>query len=353
VSAPRVGIVVLNWNKPEMTGRCIDHVLALRGVTFELLVIDNGSTPENRRRMEESCAGRCAFWPLTRNCGFAGGMNFGIRRAVNAGCDYVWLLNNDAFPDPDCLVELVRAMDAEADLGAATPRLTDETGEPQHIGSEFDWTGFRHRLLFDAVEDSPAHSLTGAALLVRTSALAAVGEFDPRFFAYWEDVDLCYRLKRGGYRLRVVDTATAVHLEGASAGATSWGAYLYVRNTWLLVRKHRPPLQLFSAWCLYASRYLWSIPWQGRGTRDTSRATIAGLWHAAVGRFGKPGRNQAPQWFESALRTHSHLFAVWLIRLSVYSDRLTELIRRSIRLPRGVSPRISARVPGALAEGGV
>lgn len=133
-SQRKTSIVILNWNQPELTRRCLGSVAALISADFDVLVIDNGSTLDNFGLLQEICHGRCRLLRLEHNHGFAGGMNFGIQDAVRHGFEFVWLLNNDAFPEPDSLSYLVQAMERESQLAAATPRIYGSDGLEQHAG---------------------------------------------------------------------------------------------------------------------------------------------------------------------------------------------------------------------------
>jgi N-acetylglucosaminyl-diphospho-decaprenol L-rhamnosyltransferase len=292
----RVCVVILNWNQPELTSRCLDHVLAQEGVSLEPLVIDNGSTKENVHRLEQLVAGRCRILALPTNHGFAGGMNAGIRYASREGHEYVWLLNSDAFPEPDCLARLIEPFEDSPRLALVTPRLHDVDGKEQHAGAVLEWEWMVNRYLSAVEMSDPGGSdtwLTGTALLGRVNVLEAVGEFDESLFAYWEDVDLGLRLAAAGYEFRAAPAARCLHLGGASTGGPSsqFGLYMYYRNGWYVLRKcalHRTDslwLRLF-----YTARTLWFAAHSySVGDRAGAVAIASGLSAAvARGEVGKP-----------------------------------------------------------------
>ena len=290
----RVCVVVLNWNQPAMTRRCLDHVRALTDVSFDVLVIDNGSRPENRAQLERECGGDCELMLLPTNLGFAGGMNRGIERALAGGSEFVWLLNNDAFPEPDCLARLVGAMDADPSLGAVTPRLTDERGAAQTVGAVQDFRNGRQSFFTELVppkSNEPGVVLIGAALLVRTAIMAHVGVLDERFFAYREDDDLCYRVTRmnGGY-LGYVHNAVSIHLEGGSGGGKSAMAiHMVTRNGWLIQRRYGARAGRVAPRLRYIAHAVADAGYQAlAGRRDLAHAQVTGLLAAFSGRYGAP-----------------------------------------------------------------
>jgi GT2 family glycosyltransferase len=112
---PLVAVVILNWNRAELTAACIAAVAEMNYQPVLTLVIDNGSTPGSLRALEELKAP----FELIRNranFGFTCGVNTGIRRALEGGADYIWLLNNDALPAADTLATLISAMQSDQPL---------------------------------------------------------------------------------------------------------------------------------------------------------------------------------------------------------------------------------------------
>src|SRR5262249_28767466 len=108
ITRPRVLIVILNWNGAETTIEALRHACDQAYELVQVLVIDNGSTDDSLDRLRAVVRPPCRLLPLRTNLGFAGGMNVGIREARRCRFDYVWLLNSDAYPFPECLPTLVR-----------------------------------------------------------------------------------------------------------------------------------------------------------------------------------------------------------------------------------------------------
>ena len=158
------------------------------------------------------------------NLGFGGGCNVGIRHALEQGTDYLWLLNTDAIPHPDALRSLVEVMERDAQVGAVGSVISD-LERPERIQT---WGGGQVHLRLGVthhhrhpVKPGRLHYLTACSLLLRSAALAQTGLFDEKtFFMYWEDADLCLRLRQKGWNLAVAERSLVWHRTSSSLGST-------------------------------------------------------------------------------------------------------------------------------------
>lgn len=219
----QVAIIVLNWNGWRDTLECLASLKNLNYPNYRIIVVDNASTDDSVTRVHDAHAGLLLI-VNDRNLGFGGGCNVGIRRALQEGADYVWLLNNDTKVDPHALTALVEKAECDPKIGAAGSVLyyMDEPGRVQAWGGGYVnfWLGVsRHR--YAPAPENRLHYLTGASLLLRREALEQVGLFDEKFFMYWEDADFGFRLRRAGWKLAVASGARVWHKESASLGKKS------------------------------------------------------------------------------------------------------------------------------------
>ena len=237
-SEPLVYVLVLNWNRWRETAACVRSVLASTYRPFELLVIDNGS----REAVPRSFPPVTDLLQLPENLGYAGGNNIGIRRALERGAHYVWILNNDAEAEPDALGALVSAAEADASWGALTSLILRPDGrEDEGLvgalpgGKRWDPVGRPHAVPPRA---APADArveevalLRGPSLLLRADALRTVGLFDESYFHYLEEMDLMERLVRAAWRLGLVRASRVTHEKGATlAYDTPQSLYYLHRN---------------------------------------------------------------------------------------------------------------------------
>jgi GT2 family glycosyltransferase len=257
--APDLSVVILSWNTKDLLLRCLETVGAsLRPPSFEVIVVDNAS----RDGSADAVAARFPQAQLIRNPrndGYARGNNLGIRLARGR---HVLLLNSDTEPAPAALRELVRFLDANPNYGAASARLWNVDGTIQRACMRFptlatalfydgkpgraypnNWFVRRHFYKdFDHIDSRDVEQPPGAALCLRREVLDQVGLLDEELFLFFNDVDLCRRILRAGFRIRYLADANIVHHGGASTSLYPAFAAEYFRNKIAYFRIHHGAL---------------------------------------------------------------------------------------------------------------
>lgn len=238
---PRVFAVVVDWNGAERTAACLRALAEANDPALAIVAVDNGSdAPRLADRIPPSP--RVHVLRAERNLGFSGGANLGIRFARENAADYVWLVNNDAAPEPGALAAMVAAAEADPRIGAVGCLLLErDRGLPTQVfggGSVSFWSGLpRHHAR--AVAPERIDYLRGASVLVRCAALDAVGALDERFFLYWEDTDLSFRLRTAGWRLAVAGGAVVRHEgHGSLAFRSPAWDFHFTASSVLFFRRH-------------------------------------------------------------------------------------------------------------------
>jgi N-acetylglucosaminyl-diphospho-decaprenol L-rhamnosyltransferase len=195
-----------------------------------VLLVHNPSSPG--QRPAPTPAG-LEVLPTGRNLGYAAGMNAGIERQLERGCNSVLLLTHDARLRPGALRELLRAAADVPAYGVLGPALLwSDTEKPFSFGGETGPGGrMRHRTTPPATLDGIAQAdwIDGGTMLIRSEALTCSGAFDERLWSYCEDADLCLRVARCGFRIGVVTGARADQAPGGAKRPGAW-AYLLARN---------------------------------------------------------------------------------------------------------------------------
>jgi GT2 family glycosyltransferase len=210
-----VAVVLVNWCGTDHTLSCLASIGLLNGPAPYVIVVENGSPDQSLARLR-SAPGIDALIESSKNLGFGGGCNLGIAQARAAGCKYVWLLNNDCNPKPDALAALLESLRSHPKAGAAGSlifRDLDCTDLVCWGGGNVSFLSGQPR---QRKTPGDVNFLTAASMLVRLDALAAIGDFDERFFLYWEDTDLSFRLRRAGWTLEVADASQVRHAISAS-----------------------------------------------------------------------------------------------------------------------------------------
>jgi len=220
VRTHRTAAIVVNYNSAPDLARCAQSLLDSEKSPL-LVLVDNASVTGG---IEEAVAGYPEVEVIRspENLGFGRGNNLGIRRALSrAGCEFVFLLNNDAMVERDTISRLEAAMDGYPEAGIIAPRivLAEDPGVLWYGGGEIDWRKGSPRVpdYLGPADSGPALTsrnvtfASGCAIMVRRSVLEEVGGFDPRLFMYQEDLELCLRVQRSGWVIRYLPEALVLH----------------------------------------------------------------------------------------------------------------------------------------------
>jgi len=251
-----ISVLIVSWNTREYTLRAVASAMeAASRLPVEIVVVDNASG-------DGSADAVASAFPDVRLVRSAENLGFG--RANNAAAEiaageYLLLLNSDAFLDPGSLDVLHSHLCADAGVACAAPRLRFPDGAPQPSCAPFPTPfsealaalGVDRWLLPQRTPDRYGRRIwasstprlvdwaTGACLLLRRAALHGEPLFDPRFFMYSEETDLCLRLRRRGYGTLFVPQATAVHVGGASGAAIDHAMlHTFYRSREIFLAKH-------------------------------------------------------------------------------------------------------------------
>jgi GT2 family glycosyltransferase len=251
-------IIIVNFNAATDLVACFNAIASQSRAPHRILLVDNGSNDGSLTAARQTVANspmlaKCTeFRELCGNIGFAAANNLAIAR-----CDteFVALLNPDAFPRPDWLEKLLAAAERHPEVAAfgsrqmidGQPGIVDGTGDVYHV-SGLSWRAGHGRPLRDGdLVEREIFSPCAAAALYRRSALLEVGGFDERFFCYFEDVDLGFRLRLAGYKAIYVPDAVVDHVGGASSGGkrSDFAVYHGHRNlVWCFLKNMPNPLFL-------------------------------------------------------------------------------------------------------------
>ena len=249
----RVSIVILNWNGKhylEQFLAILDEHSRLEGV--EIVVADNLSTDGSVEYLESEFPG-IRLIKLDRNYGFTGGYNRALSRLDST---YYLLLNSDVEVTAGWLEPLLDFMDQHPACSVCMPKILDHSQRTRFeyagaAGGYIDRFGypFCRGRIFDTLEedhgqyDKPAEIFwaTGACMMVRADLFREAGGLDEQFFAHMEEIDLCWRLKRMGYRNFCIPSSRVYHVGG---GTLPYGdpmkTYYNFRNNLLLLYKNLP-----------------------------------------------------------------------------------------------------------------
>jgi N-acetylglucosaminyl-diphospho-decaprenol L-rhamnosyltransferase len=247
-----VAAVIVSYNSGRYLGPCLDSLEA-EGVD-RIVVIDNGSTDDSRRQL----VGRSAAWiDSGSNLGYGRAANMGARNADAAGAEYLMICNPDLVIEPGAVAGLVAALEADSAVAIVGPRITNTDGTLYPSARTFpdmaDAIGHgllglvapnnrftrRYRLLdWDHAARAEVDWVSGACFLVRRKAFDQVGGFDPAFFMYMEEVDLCWRVRRAGWKVLYEPAAAVMHVQGVSTDQHPYRMLAaHHRSMWIFARR--------------------------------------------------------------------------------------------------------------------
>jgi GT2 family glycosyltransferase len=229
-----VSVVIVSHNAEGHLAACLS---AVADSGHEVIVVDNASTDGTRELVRSFPAVQLV--ELEQNLGFGAANNEGMRRAAGR---YVLLLNSDAWPAGEAIERLVEFADSRPEAAIVGPRILNPDGslQPSVRGFPTLWRlatelYFLRKLAprsrvcnafygagFDHGSPAAVDWIKAAVLLVRREAVEQVGAFDPAFFIFSEETDLCLRLHRAGWSVLFCPSAEFVHLGGAST-RPQWG----------------------------------------------------------------------------------------------------------------------------------
>lgn len=238
--------IVVNWNRPEDTLACIHSLIAQKNINLHIVVIDNGSTDDSVHVIRNHFP-EISMISSPINLKFGKGTNLGIRYALEQNFEYVFLLNNDATLASDCIQILLNYM--APGIGVTAP-LIYYTSHPNRIwsigGKTQRWTLEQSN---DYANQSDPGNLpivieqdfvTGCCMLISQETLNSVGLFDETFEFYYEDADLCLRIRQAELKILVITRAKAWHKVSMSSGGSGSPnqRYWLARSSIYFFRKH-------------------------------------------------------------------------------------------------------------------
>ena len=249
---PSVAIVILNWNGRSFLEKFLPSVLASTYGNKRVIVADNGSVDDSVAFLR-SAFPQVEILPNSTNEGFAKGYNIALKQVE---CDYYVLLNSDVEVTPGWISPIIELMESDVAIAACQPKLLayDDKTQFEYAGASGGWLDnfgypFARGRIFEVCEkdtgqyDSVQQCFwaSGAALFVRSDAYHKVGGLDEYFFAHQEEIDLCWRLQRAGYKIFVQPASVVYHVgAGTLPKHSSHKTYLNFRNNLIMLAKNFP-----------------------------------------------------------------------------------------------------------------
>ncbi len=246
----KVAIVILNFNGKHFLKQFLPSVIKYSGIA-KIIVADNGSTDQSAEFVKSEFP-EIDTIELTENKGFCGGYN-AVLNQIQA--TYYVLLNSDVEVTPNWLQPIIELMDKEPTIAAAQPKILSHRFKNKFeyagaAGGHIDLLGFpfcRGRIFDSLEEDHGQYNdvtqifwATGACLFIRADRFHEMLGFDEDYFAHMEEIDLCWKLARGGNTIFYNGKSTVYHVGGGTLSASNpRKTYFNFRNGLSLLVKHQ------------------------------------------------------------------------------------------------------------------
>ena len=236
---------IVTYNRSRLLSRCIDHIQAQTRPPDALVVINNGSTDDTLAMLSE----RQIDVISQRNLGSAGGWHRAITHCLEHGFDAVWLMDDDGYPASDALEELEKEL--HSNVACASSVVVQENRADHFVFPFPVLDRAAHPVIFGSPRRLPnfsslkpyicngcypfVHLFNGA--LVSTAAICEIGNVNPDFFIYGDEVDYFFRLRQAG-EVKSVLSAIHHHPDVSSRPYSSIKIYYYIRNSFILTKRY-------------------------------------------------------------------------------------------------------------------
>lgn len=252
----KLSVIIVNYNVKYFVEQCLDSLnKALTGIESEIFVVDNHSKDESITYLKSKCP-TVKFIESNHNLGFAKANNIAIKQSIG---EYVLLLNPDTFVTEDSIAKALYFMDNHVNAGGAGLKMYNSDGTlakesrrglPTPLTAFYKMIGLCSRFPKNRILgkyymgylswDEPAkiEVISGAFFLLRRSALETVGLLDEEYFMYGEDIDLSYRLLKGGFENWYLPLSI-LHYKGESTHKSSFKyVHVFYQAMFIFFKKH-------------------------------------------------------------------------------------------------------------------
>jgi GT2 family glycosyltransferase len=249
---PLVSIITLNYNQAAVTAEFLESSKKLLYPFFEILICDMGSTEDPASIFKNADYPNTRLLRSTKNLGFAGGNNWGIRQARG---EFIFIVNNDTDLTPDIIRQLMEPFFKNPAIGIVCPKIKyfDDPRIIQYAGfmPMNPFTG-RTSSIGDHETDNGQYNISGVtngahgcAMMVKKEVIEKTGLFPENFFLYYEEWDWSARVQKAGFLIWYQSEATILHKESMTVGKENpMKTYYLTRNRILYMRRNSSPFNL-------------------------------------------------------------------------------------------------------------
>lgn len=286
---PKVSIILVNYNQPEVTYECLKSIKTLEYPNYEVWVVDNDSKIE--KRIDPLLFQDVNYIQSDTNLGFSGGNNLAIKRCSG---DYILLLNNDTEVEAKLLNILLDTFQKHPEAGIVSPKIVFyQTNTIQYAGTgainpltcRGKTIGYKETDLgqFDQIHKTDLSH--GACMMIKREVIEKIGLLSEEYFLYYEEYDFCEMAKKAGFEIYFNGLTKIFHKESTSVGKLSpLKSYYMSKNRVLFAKRNFKGWQKVSSMAYY---YLLALPKNVlvetlRGRYNNSRASLRGAFDSFI-----------------------------------------------------------------------
>lgn len=248
----KISVIIPSFNTKEILASCLQSL----GSDYEIIVVDNGSTDGSVAMLKKLQSQNPKIKTIfnQKNKGFGGANNQGIKVATG---DYLLFLNSDTLVKDQAPFKMAHFLKENPKTGMVGCRLLNKDGSYQPSAGPFPSLGITFIMLFvehwfrdlvraSFLQDKEVDWVMGAAMMTKKEVITKVGLMDEGIFMYMDEVELCYRIKKAGFKVMFYPEAEIIHLFGASSRSGRMDPILNIyRGLLYFYKKHYSPFQLF------------------------------------------------------------------------------------------------------------
>lgn len=285
----KIGIVILHFGTFQTTLKCLKSLVSLEipnNVSIHPYLIDNSGSLS-----KDDVPPKIDLIRNQDNLGYAAGNNVGIKKAIDDGCDYVWIINNDIILDKKCLVEILNLIAEYKDALMIGPKIYFAKGyefhkeryKPADLGKVIWWAGgsidwnnvyvIHHGVdevdvgQFDQAGET--ETITGAALMIKSEVFKKIGFLNEKYYLYFEETEFCQRARIHEIKRYFCPKAVVWHLNSGSSGSgSSLHDYYLTRNRLFFGMSYAPLRTKFALFRESLTHLIKGRKWQRRGVLD-------------------------------------------------------------------------------------
>ncbi|MBR9701507.1 glycosyltransferase family 2 protein [Candidatus Pacearchaeota archaeon] len=235
IKDPKIGILLLNLNGSKDTIECLKSIKEINYKNYEIWVLDNGSGDDSVKKLRE-LKKKVKFNLLTlkENKGFTGGNNYLFNKIRKEGLDYLLLLNNDTIVEKNFLNPLMEKMGKNDNVGVVAPLVYNYYNKARlsFVDSPGKFNllmGCGRRTRIHKENDFQVDYASGVCWLIKKDLFEKMGGFNDKFFAYGEEIELAFRIKKAGFKTFIIPSSRIWH-KGAATSKKISGLRRYLEN---------------------------------------------------------------------------------------------------------------------------